>query len=155
MIYFLIVGFLFVCCLQIVVCEQMHIFAMVLWDRGTAEVGVCRSNAPAQVIHLLCFLLQKNFLHFLDCDWTRGNDFKLKEGRFRLDVKGKFFTERVVRCWHRLPVEGCPTPGGVQGQAGWGPEQPDPALDLPVGNPACGNLIIFEVFSNPSHSMVP
>ena len=24
------------------------------------------------------------------------------EGRFRLEVRGKFFTERVVRCWHRL-----------------------------------------------------
>ena len=27
----------------------------------------------------------------------------MKEGRFRLDVRGKFFTMRVVRCWHRLP----------------------------------------------------
>ena len=27
----------------------------------------------------------------------------MKEGRFRLDVRGKFFTMRVVRCWKRLP----------------------------------------------------
>lgn len=34
-------------------------------------------------------------------DSTKGKDFKLKESRFALDIKKKFFSLRVVRNWSK------------------------------------------------------
>jgi len=37
--------------------------------------------------------------------------YRLEEGRFRIDIRKKFCTVRVVRHWHKLPSEvvGAPT----------------------------------------------
>ena len=58
------------------------------------------------------------------CDRIKGNDFKLKEGRFKLDIREKFFYDKGGEALAQVAHigDGCPIPGGIQGQAGPGSE---------------------------------
>ena len=76
----------------------------------------------------------KNLFSRACCDRIRSNGFKVGEGRFRLAIRKKFFTVKVVSHWKRVVQRGSggPIPGNIPGQVGRGSEQPGLVENIPA-----------------------
>jgi len=61
--------------------------------------------AAFQYLKVACRKDGENLFSKACCDSTRSHGFKLREGRFRPDIRKKFFTMRVVKHWNGLPRE--------------------------------------------------
>ncbi|KFO52714.1 hypothetical protein N302_01180, partial [Corvus brachyrhynchos] len=52
-----------------------------------------------------CRQVGVGLIHQAATDRTGGHCLKLRQGRYRLDIRKKFFTERIIKYWNGLPRE--------------------------------------------------
>jgi len=63
----------------------------------------------------------ENLFNCAGCDRTRSNVIKVREGRFRLDIRKQFFTRRVLKHRNELPreVAEAPSLGTFKARLDW------------------------------------
>jgi len=66
------------------------------------------------------------------CNRTRSNSFKLREGRFQVDIRNFFAKGGKTLEWVAQRSSRGPIPGNIQGQVGWRSEQPGLVEDVPA-----------------------
>jgi len=90
------------------------------------------------------------------CDRIRGNGFRLKEGRFKLDIWRRFFTMRVVKHWNKFAREmsAAPSLETIKARLDGDSEQPDPVEDVPARCSGGCTRLALEIPSNSNYFMI-